>query len=175
MYENAAEPVQVTAWKNKAGHLFFDERVARYDGCTHTRCECGKPAQKNLIWCEECTTKQDCEEHTKRPVAEWTEGALVYARNHNEYFQDLAEIEGYCKRKGVEIESLHLILCEAEYAWALDPRDIYEDITSDEGDIPVEIEAAFDKLNMEILKCKRPLSWTPGDKRIVLKKKEAPL
>ena len=37
----------LSGWVSRHGHFYGnDERLARYDGCTHTVCECGKPCEK---------------------------------------------------------------------------------------------------------------------------------
>jgi hypothetical protein len=43
----------VTAWQSKTGHIYLDERIARYDGSTHSLCKRGHLYRKQS-YCEEC-------------------------------------------------------------------------------------------------------------------------
>src|ERR1700749_2919897 len=45
----------MTGWMDRFGRYFGDdENLARYSGCTHKTCDCGKPMTKGWLKCEDC-------------------------------------------------------------------------------------------------------------------------
>jgi hypothetical protein len=165
MYDSdeAARQKTITGWVSSKGHFYgTDERSARYDGCTHSLCECGEVKEKFQIRCQKCRDKKDAKAFALRPRKVWDEATPLYLDRTDSYFMDYEELELYCDDNEIKIKDLALIICEPVYAKEIDPNDYYQNDLPDEGECPQEIMDAFDQLNGVIAEHLTPLSWRPG-------------
>ena len=144
--------------------------MARWYGCTHKKCECGRGiTEKSWIACEQCRSEQDCQRFLDRPLVEWDGESPLYDDLSDTYFFDEGEIADYCEEHNIKEDDLRLLICEPQHAHRLDPEDIYQDLLPEDGEVPGEIIDAFQELNKRILAYKQPLSWIPGKGRVSLK------
>lgn len=170
--EEAAAQKSVTGWVSR-NNLFFgnDEQTARWDGATHVRCtECGGDTSKHYTKCESCREEGDIRRFAAREKREWDGTGMIYSQVLDRYFYSWDEVED----EEEEPESLQLVICEPVFAEQINPRDHYCDDLPDEGDgdVPDEIQDAFDELNQRISECKTPLCWMPGKFAVLLAPKE---
>ncbi len=155
----------ISGWVSRHG-LFMgnDERAARYDGCTHRRCEdCGKPCEKSWLVCAECREKRDIARYNAMPKEEWDEKGMLYSAAANKYFSDWGEAEDSLEDDGGTIESLMLIICEPEYLPLLDPSDYGCDSLAEDGELPDAVIQAIEDFN-KVIKKTGAVSWLPGKK-----------
>jgi len=161
----------IKGWVSRLGRYFGDgshgERMARYDGCTHRPCEDCEVAIPKIGWtvCDACREKRDIERYAKRERKPWDGKALLYSEEADKWFDDLEEIIEDCGDDDATFESLLLLIGKPVYARTIDPVDHYVDDLSedaDEGDLPAELQEAFEALNKVIEGCKTPLSWQPS-------------
>lgn len=163
---HAAELKTVTGWVSRTGHFFGDgpeaERLARYDGCTHTKCsECGAIVRKYMGVCDACATKRRFETFKKMEKKVWDDETPVTIFDTDRYFWDTESLVEYCLDNDEDISNLPLVICEPNFATRID-SSIWEHIMPDEGDIPAQLEEALAAFNKAVESCKTPLSWTAG-------------
>lgn len=171
--EAAQHAKHISGWVSRHG-IFFgkDERSARYNGCTHVKCDCGKPVDKGRLACSECWERKAQEAYDKKPKAEKWEYP-IYSDNFDKYFWDEDQVRDFCDGESDDIEKgikdLRLLTCIPVLAGQIDPWDYYhEDLPEDADDVPKELREAFDRLNEDIRDCEIPLSWRPGKEAVVL-------
>ena len=160
-------------WVSAAGHYYReDERLARYDGSTHTHCnDCGVVIPKSRAKCNSCYEKIHIKKYYDMPVGEFTDGWL-YCANVDEYFRDYCDLVDHYESNEMDLNLARPIICEPVLATKIDPNEYYQDDLPEDVEVPSEIEEAFDILNNAISQCKEPLSWQPGKYRFDFKKVE---
>jgi hypothetical protein len=177
MYDSpeAATRVDMPGWKSRLGHFYpgdnpSSEHGARWSGCTHMTCECGKIFDKGSIRCDSCQAKIDSEKYYALPMVEWDEVTPVCEDKNDKYFFDKESLmdEMYwqleeAKKRGEE-PVMHLLLCEPHYLHLLDGSE-WEDDLPEEGELSDAAGKAIDALNA-VLKAEGPSCWFPGKKRI---------
>lgn len=162
----AAQFVPVTGWLSADGSFWGkNEAMARYCGCTHIKCRgcelmLNKAAYRGL--CRDCGDQTDLEEWQARPRAVWNGTDTLYSEVADEYFNDADELCDYCYDHGVLPMDLRLRICTPNMAHEIDPREHYADETTEDGDLPQDLNTAFEQFNAAIRACTTPLSWSPG-------------
>lgn len=163
--QEAAQPHTMTGWKSRNGHFYAEENDARYDGCTHRPCnECGKPAAKAYLVCNECRNARDIARYESMPQVEWDGSAMLYSDALDRYFSDLDDASDECG-DGKALADLRLIICEPNYARQID-EDYFCDELPEDGEAPPHIQEAIEKFNEAV--ASTILSWSPGKHRLKL-------
>ena len=157
----------ISGWVSRLGHFYgTDERLARYDGCTHMRCDCGELAERGYTKCQKCRDADGAERYNNFQRKEWDRKAPICLYDDDRYFFDEDDFLCYCDEEGVEPSSLRLVLCEPIYAHEIDYDEHYCDSLGEDSsisDIDAELAGMFDKLNEYIRNKKIILSWTPSN------------
>lgn len=164
----AAELKTVTGWVSRNGHFFGkDERLARWDGCTHVSCNgCGAAVQKNRTLCEACRTAKEIERYAALPKVGWDGETPLYSEAADEYFFDRQELEDKLYDEDITAESLRLVICTPNYPSQIDYDHWCDDLPED-GELPDDIADAVTALN-EVIKKSAPLSWSPGKQAAIV-------
>jgi hypothetical protein len=159
----AASIKTVTGWVSRTGRFWGDdERMARYDGSTHHKCEkCGSLVE-NRSYCQPCHEAKKIGEWASMPRATWNGTDLLYSHAADVYFHALDSLADYCHDNDCTPESLRLAICVPNYAHEIDPSDFFSDDMAEDGDLPSDLQEAFDALNAVIRQRSTPLSWSPG-------------
>ena len=161
----AAKPYTMDGWLSRDGFFYRDEQTARYAGCTHVPCkECGAPARKSGLLCDECRKVAQAERYLDMPVAEWDGKAMLYSEVQDWYFSALDEAEGVLE-EGQTLADLHLMICEPNYASTLS-EDYYCDDMAEDDELPEHIADAITAFNEAV--AGTVLSWSPGKYRLKL-------
>lgn len=155
---DAAQRVTVTGWVSRNGRFYGeDERLARYDGCTHRACEkCGQPSEKSWLVCKPCRDKQDLERFNAMPEREWDGKAMLYSDVEDRFYPSPEDIEG-------DKSELRLLLCKPQFASI--SLDHFCDILPEDGDC-AELEAAIETFNETVKDV--VISWMPTEVRLKL-------
>jgi hypothetical protein len=158
----AATLQTVTGWVSRNGQFFgSDERIARYAGSTHARCEeCGGTASKGWLVCDDCKGKRDAAKYAALERKKWDGEAMLYSDLKDRYYTDLSQADDDLE-DGESLEKLMLRICEPNYPRQIDDDYFCDEMTED-GDLPDDLVAAMDAFN-EVVKKSKPLSWSPGD------------
>ena len=169
----AAERKQLWLWVSRTGEAYSDdstgERIARYDGSTHSRCDgCGSPCEKSRIRCVSCQKKTDDERYAALPFQEWDGDTPLAIFGSDDYFFDLDDVEMYCDTHDCAPEDLQLVLCNPNNLSEID-SDYWCDDLPEDGDLPPEIEKALAALNSTIREYGKAVSWFPGKIRTQVK------
>ncbi|MFH1984821.1 MAG: hypothetical protein ABIL58_23515 [Pseudomonadota bacterium] len=157
-------------WWSRKGRYYAPgkeaEHMARWDGCTHRRCDCGEIMERMWTKCAKCREKAEVERHAARETAEWDGKGPIYSETIDRFFMGWSEVEDYCVDQDppVAYKDLRLLACQPIMAQPIDPFDYYGDNLpeEDDGSLPHEIVMAFKRLNEEIRACTTPLAWEPS-------------
>lgn len=158
----SAELKTVTGWVSSTGRFWGkDEHMARWEGCTHTLCECGKmmPIRSYTI-CEDCRAKKWRETYNSYKFEVWDFKEVVYDHISDKYFFDVDQLEEYLEEEEINPQDLQLVICEPNNLYALN-YDYWNDCLTDDQDLPKELEELIKKVN-EFCKGHGPISWSPG-------------
>ena len=155
----------ISGWVSSHGRFMGnDERAARYDGCTHTRCEdCGEPVDRGRLICPKCHEIRQIKRYAAMPKEEWDGNGMLYSDAADKYFSDWGEVEDFLEDNDGTIESLRLIICEPQYLPLLDPSDYGCDSLAEDGELPDAIIQAIENFN-KVIKETGAVSWYPGKK-----------
>jgi hypothetical protein len=165
----AAKQVTVTGWVSRDGWFYGDdERIARYAGCTHRKCEtCENTVIKGRIYCDSCTHKRTVARYDALPTKEWDGETPLCCFDDDRYFFDWESVEEYCEDNETTVEDLMLVICDPVKPRHFD-TELFADYLPDDGEAPDEVVAALDVLNAAIDKAP-PFSWYPGKVRPIFK------
>lgn len=156
-------------WVSREGRVYEDtpvgERCARWDGSTHRKCECGKILKRN-DFCRECSDKKEYEKFMSYPEIEWDGKVALHLWGTDKFFFSEEELYDYCEDHECTSETLPLVTCKPCYAYSIEPYDIYQDILTEDGEVPEAIEAAFSELNKRIKEYDIPICWEPDKFRV---------
>jgi hypothetical protein len=167
----AASLKTVTGWVSRNG-LFFgsDERTARYNGSTHSKCECGKLKPRRYSRCEYCRIKHSNEMYGRYAFEEWDMKSPVCLYDGDEYFWDVDDIENYLEENGMSPSDLKLVICSPNYATEIDESLWEDDLPENsEGELPKDLSIKISELN-EFIRKMEPLSWGPSNIRTEYKR-----
>jgi hypothetical protein len=155
----AASVQTVTGWVSRTGRYWGnDERMARYDGSTHRKCECGEII-KQRSYCKTCNEKRELDKFLAMEKKPWDGTAMLYSLLNDEYYNSPELAFDYAEENGLTNEDLQLIICEPNYAKEIDSSYWSDDLPEDgENDV---LETAIKELNQAIKG--EILSWSAGD------------
>lgn len=157
----AASMRTVTGWVSRHGRFCGDdERMARYDGCTHVPCsKCGAPTEKSRTTCSDCRAQKENDAYEAMPRKEWDGVSMLYSQKNDRYYQDLSAAEDDLD-EGETLANLQLVICEPNYGQRID-ADYFCDETDEDGELPDSLYEAMDVFNSAIREA-GVLSWSPG-------------
>jgi hypothetical protein len=141
-----------------------DEHMARWDGCTHLKCACGKEHSKHYTCCDDCRKVHTRERYEKLQLVEWDGVTPITTFDDDKYFFSEDDLLDYIYNENVDQEDLMLVLCKPNYAENLE-IDRWEDDLPEDSEGPDWLIEAIDAFNKAI-KDKGPLSWGASNKRI---------
>ena len=168
----AATLRNLPVWLSRIGRAFTDESAARYDGCTHQKCQnCENICEKRYVLCETCREKLKRDTFNAFPAFEWDEKAPICIFRSDQYFFHEDELEDYCLEHETIKEDLMLVLCEPVRPRILD-AELFEDCLADDEELPKELAKAIEEFNAKVAEYPYPLSWIPCKKRIIFTKPE---
>jgi hypothetical protein len=159
--EAATFRTNIEGWVSSTGRFWgTDEHMARWEGCTHIKCECGGYSEKGYTKCEECREKAVRERYNALPAKKW-EGEFVYSHACDRYFFSEDDLLEYLEDEELKMDDLKLVVCEPNYLRPLEiPSDEFPDDQEYEDVISKELRDALDSLN-ELIKKHKPIMQTP--------------
>jgi len=164
----------IKGWVSKSGRFSVDtessERLARYDGCTHIRCECGELTEKTWTRCAECREKGRHERWLQKPVGEWDGEGIIFSEILNDYL-DADEVAD----KEEEFGPLDLVICDPIKLGHIDDEHLADELCLEDGhaDLPTHVADAVEALNIELDKMK-PVTWCSGRYRVMSEEDSTP-
>ena len=164
MYDSpeAASIKTVTGWVSSNGQFFGgDEHLARFCGSTHKVCKCGDVIARNG-YCRKCHEQKKHDQYMAMPSVPWDGEAVLSIHDTDVYFFSADSLIDYCVDNGCRPQDLPLVICVPKFASEIDGSDYFSSHLPEDGELPAEIEAAFDALNAVIRACKEPLCWYQG-------------
>jgi hypothetical protein len=156
----------ISGWVSRHGNFFGkDERLARYDGCTNTVCECGKPCEKGWIKCIDCRDKADDERFRSFPKQAWDEKIPITLFRGDDYFFDREQLEEWCEEHEITPSEVQLVICKPNYAREIN-NDFYGDDLPDDSsleDVAPGLAEKIAEVNKYIYDNRPILSWSPSN------------
>jgi hypothetical protein len=171
--EAATYQTGIEGWVSRDGRFWGkDERMARYDGSTHRKCEkCGGVFEKNA-YCRPCWEKRQDEKYAALERVEWDgESPVCSFANDQYFFNGIEEVQDYCDEHGCNIEDLQLCHCEPMVMPSIDVDSFFENHIPDTYDADVrdlidqDVLDLIDDLNDQLEK-HEPISWQCSDKAV---------
>lgn len=171
MYDSpeAAEfKTNIEGWVNSEGRFWGkDEHMARWSGCTHLICECGKTMSKHYTKCEDCRAEGERQRYNALPTKEWDVQEYLYSHAADKYFFSPEDLYEYCEEEEVDPNDLRIVDCDPNYLSTLDfDGDLFPDDNEAEDVIDDELLKMLDELNKKI-QVHKPISYSPGKVRII--------
>lgn len=166
----AASIQTVTGWVSRTGRFWGnDERMARYDGSTHKRCECGAIIEQRS-YCRKCSDRKEVERWQAMPEVEWNGSDYLYSQTADQYFRDEQEIADYCADfdEPCTPDDLRLVICTPNYLREVDLCEDNSEEMPEDGDescFTEDVQEALEALNKAIRESRTPaqaISWSPG-------------
>ena len=166
----AASIQTVTGWVSRTGRFWGnDERMARFDGSTHRRCECGAVIEQRS-YCRACHDRKQVERWQAMPEVEWDGTAMLYSQVADHYFRDEQELADYCadSEDPCTPDDLRLIICTPNYLREVDLCEDNGEEMPEDGDescFTTAVQVALEMLNKAIRESRTPeqaISWSPG-------------
>ena len=163
--DSAAQKKSVEVWVSRTGRIFTDERAARFDGSTHSKCECGNIARKNYTKCDTCIAKGKIERYNSYKFEEWDFVKPVYSDYADKYFFSVDDIASYCEYEEIDSKELRLLICEPN-EWQQIGGDYWDDLMPEnsDGDLPKNLESKLKELN-DVIANLPPISYSPSKVR----------
>ena len=157
--DEAASLQTVTGWVSRIGNFWGkDERMARYNGSTHRRCECGNIVpQRN--YCLTCFEKKEVEKYEAMPKTGWDGVAMLYSVSRGTYYNTIDDAEDDLIEEET-LDILQLVICKPNYVRTLNTDDFSDDLPEDCYDLPDSVYEAIGTFNSAVKGV--ILSWSPG-------------
>lgn len=166
--DEAAQPHTMQGWKSRKGFFYTSEDVARYDGCTHRKCErCDNLVEKMWSACADCRKKATRVRYIAMPTAKWDGEQMLYSEEYDRYFSSLDEAEDFLVDEDgyqATLAAMMLVLCEPRNGPWLD-WDFFSDCLAEDYELPSELQDAVADFNTKV-QAYGTLSWVPGDYRL---------
>ena len=162
----AASQETMTVWVSNNKRAFFDERAAKFDGCTHGRCqECKEVCEKSRLMCKTCGEKARQAVFDKMPEVEWDGKTPLCIFDSDTYFFYEDELLDYCDEHECKPEDLSLILCVPEYPRELTDEYFLSDFCED-IELSKKIQSMIERFNKELKEINEPIAWVGGNQRV---------
>jgi hypothetical protein len=155
----------LSGWVSRSGRFWgADEHMARWEGCTHTTCGCGKIMERGWTKCPECRKKAADERFNAMPKKEWDGETPITLLGGDEYFFNREQLKEWCEDWETTPDKLQLVICEPNYACEIDSDFYCDDLPEDQSleDVAPELADKISEVNKYIRDKKPILSWGPG-------------
>lgn len=169
--EAASIKTGLSGWVSSNGRYWGkDEHMARWDGCTHRKCQdCGAVHEKNWAYCPECYKKKRHEQFLSLPEVPFDKVECCKIWDDDTFFFSPEEdISEYCLNNDIDPADLCLEVCEAKIELSKVGEDYWADELPEDHDLPPKIEEALNALNKAI-KEHSPTVWWGCNKRTTYK------
>lgn len=166
--EAAEYRTNIEGWVSANGRFWGkDERAARYDGCTHRKCEkegCENYTDKNRLYCQTHAFEKSKEVYLSKPYKEWDKEIPLVIYNDDRYFFSVEDLEEYLEEN--DSQDIRLMVCQPNYLTHLDTEQWREDLPEDWDlrDVDEKLENMVKEIN-KYIDTLPPASWSAGSFR----------
>ncbi len=163
MYDSdeACVPYTMNGWKSSKNRFYAEESVARYDGCTHRKCECGGIMTKWKSKCDNCSWEIRKQKYMDYPYQEWTGEGPICIFDGDKYFYDEGEVEDYCEEQECAPSDLMLVICKPNFVREID-GSYFSEALNEDAELPKLLQDKLNEFN-SFLKTLVPVSWEPAN------------
>ncbi|HBN27231.1 MAG TPA: hypothetical protein DD405_07165 [Desulfobacteraceae bacterium] len=146
--EAATYRTDICGWVSKKGEYWGEkENLARMDGATHIKCDCGNIIEKRT-YCERCDQKQRDEQFYLMPEKAWNGEDLLFSRAEERYYHEWEGINS--DGEDVPFESMKFVFC-GEVEWPQIHEDYFWDDMPDDNKND-ELSRLVDDFNYDLRK-----------------------
>ncbi|CDH33260.1 hypothetical protein [Xenorhabdus bovienii] len=92
---------------------------------------------------------------------QWDRETPLVIFDTDQYFLDEDDLDDYCDEHQIKPSELQLVICEPNYPSEIDGEDYFLDDLPPDGELPYELQQAFNALNA-VIRNSPPLSWSQG-------------
>lgn len=149
----AARLETMQVWMSRGGRAYpshqpNSEHFARWDGCTHEACDCGREHERGWTCCEDCRAKKQRERYEKFMLHEGEIEFPLALYDDERFFWYADELDEYIDEYEIDVEDLMLVACEKRAKPQIDLGHMYEDYLAEDMDSPwsEDIRDAVNKL-----------------------------
>jgi hypothetical protein len=163
----------IRGWVSRDGRYFGDdtgaERTARYAGSTHDACKvCGAIVKRPYTLCDVHKLAAEIDRYNALPAAAWDGLSMLYSEDLDEFFHSIDDAEQQADDELKTLGELRLLICRPIYA-TIDSSQFAYDLP-DDGDLPIDVEAAIEAFNLTVGSI--PISWSPTRVRLLIDRSE---
>lgn len=160
--EAATYKTGIEGWVSADGfYCGKDERLARYRGCTHVKCEeCGSPCTKGWLKCDSCRSHASQKRWAAFPHEEWDGKKPIYLWDGNQFFFSEDELIDWLYDNEANGDEVMLVICEPICYRPIDTETIAGDAHED-WEPSDELAQKINEFNA-YLKTLPPHSYTVG-------------
>lgn len=165
----------IEGWVDKNGRFYGKgergEEMARYNICTHKKCECGESMEKYYTKCKSCIAKSNIERYESLEYKELTFPVCIY--RDDTYFWDEDELNDYLYEineerkeygdKPLEFSDLRLVICTPNSLREV-PYETWDDELPEDYEFSAEFSKKLEEFNKYIHSLK-PVSYSPSKYR----------
>lgn len=161
-HEAATYVTNIEGWVSANKHFYgkgeLGERLARQDGYTHKKCECGNIFEKKWVYsvCEDCRRKGDYERFLNLPYKEWDGVEFVREYDGDKFFWDLESLQEYMYEN--DLDEIDLYICSPVHYNLIDTETV-ADGSHEDWEPCIALEQKIKEFN-DFLKTLSPHSWT---------------
>lgn len=170
----AARPATVSGWLSSNGAFFHGdaaERLARFAGCTHKRCECGEVMTKSYTKCERCRNKAKRAAYDALPKHPWPDHGFVYDEYAEEWFDGADDLIDHYDDMGISLDRAMLYAGEPQMLSEIQ-IDLWYDQLPEDGDYPDELVAIVEEANAKIRAITQPVSYVRSERAVSMDTQE---
>ena len=164
--ELAAKKATLEGWISRNGFFYQDENLARYEGCTHKKCDCGEIYPK-YSYCQKCHNKRRQDKFNALSAKEWDGKEPLCIFDTDTYFFDEDDLYDYCEDNDVRPEEIQLVICQPVEFQELNPYEFFSDELAEDQELPNPIIEAANNFN-EAVRQVLPFSWEEGKFKAVI-------
>jgi hypothetical protein len=162
--EAATYKTGIEGWVSGGRFFGKDEHLARYNGCTHKKCEdCDSYAKKGWIRCEDCRSKRATDRYNALPHQDWDGKTPICTFDGDKYFFDEGELIDWLEEHELNGSDVQLVAAAPIYYQPLSAES-FADNTHEDWEPEKELAEAIIKLN-EVVSKLPPHSYTVGKVR----------
>ena len=160
--EAATYKTGLSGWVSRSGRFWGeDERMARFDGCTHKNCDtCGGLVRINS-YCRPCYDAMRDEKFKSFEIKEWDGQTPLNIWGEDVFFFCEEDLEDYCIDNDITPDQLQLVFCIGKNINTIDEGQLLDSLHED-AELPKDVSDALDRLNKAILAA-GPQTYFPGN------------
>ncbi len=162
--QDSASFQKVEGWVSRDGRFYGkDERLARFAGSTHKKCDCGEIVP-HRSYCHNCYELKRLETYKSFELVEWDKKTPFCLLDDDQFFFEYEEYTDYIYNNELEGEDLNLVLCKPVRFRCIDEEYFLDDMHED-AELPDSIVEKINEVN-RLIQGESSNIWVQSNKRV---------